>query len=266
MAGEFSKFEEQAIVIPEGKIQMRIAGEGEPLLLLHGELGFPGWMRYHRTLSEQFRVMAPSHPGYDESDRLDWAMHISDLAGVYLQVLDDLELSGVKMVGFSMGGWLAAEMAAMDPGKFSKLVLVGPMGVKPEKGEIYDLFLNVATEFLEESFLNPNSVEEYATLRPDEPSPEQEELWEVGREQSARLAWKPFMYNPTLPYLLRRLKTLQTLIVSGRQDSIVPIDSLRIYNESIPGSSLSLIDQSGHRPEIEKPEDFLKLLINFLKK
>jgi len=65
---------------------------------------------------------------------------------------------------------------------------------------------------------------------------------------------------------LRRLKTLQTLIVSGRQDSIVPIDSLRIYNESIPGSSLSLIDQSGHRPEIEKPEDFLKVLINFLKK
>jgi pimeloyl-ACP methyl ester carboxylesterase len=61
------------------------------------------------------------------------------------------------------------------------------------------------------------------------------------------------------------LKTLQTLIVSGKQDSIVPIDSMRIYNESIPGSSLSLIDQSGHRPEIEKPEEFLKLLINFLK-
>ena len=150
-----------------------------------------------------------------------------------------------------------------------------PMGGVYEGGDFsaYNLFgnlrfggLNLATEFLEESFLNPNSVEEYATLRPDEPSPEQEELWEVGREQSARLAWKPFMYNPTLPYLLRRLKTLQTLIVSGRQDSIVPIDSLRIYNESIPGSSLSLIDQSGHRPEIEKPEDFLKLLINFLKK
>ena len=139
------------------------------------------------------------------------------------------------------------------------------MGVKPEEGEIYDLFLNLATEFLEESFLDPNSVEEYATLRPDEPSPEQEELWEVGREQSARLAWKPFMYNPTLPYLLRRLKLLKTLIVSGKQDAIVPLDSLRIYNESIPGSSISLIDQSGHRPEIEKPEEFLKLLINFLK-
>jgi pimeloyl-ACP methyl ester carboxylesterase len=73
------------------------------------------------------------------------------------------------------------------------------------------------------------------------------------------------MYNPTLPHLLRRLKTLQTLIISGKQDSIVPFDSLRIYNESIPGSSLSLIDQSGHRPEIEKPEDFLKVVTNFLK-
>ena len=58
---------------------------------------------------------------------------------------------------------------------------------------------------------------------------------------------------------------LKTLIVSGKQDAIVPLDSLRIYNESIPGSSISLIDQSGHRPEIEKREEFLKLLINFLK-
>ena len=70
MAGEISQFEEQEIMIAEGKLQMRIAGEGEPLLLLHGELGFPGWMKYHRALSEQFRVMAPSHPGYDGSDRL----------------------------------------------------------------------------------------------------------------------------------------------------------------------------------------------------
>ena len=138
------------------------------------------------------------------------------------------------------------------------------MGVKPEEGEIYDLFLNLAPDFLEESFLNPKSAEEYSLIRPDEPSQEQEELWEVGREQSARLAWKPYMYSQTLPYLLRRLKGLQTLIVSGKQDSIVPVDAFRIYNESIPGSTLNLIDQSGHRPEIEKTEDFLKVITKFL--
>ena len=114
------------------------------------------------------------------------------------------------------------------------------------------------------SFLNPKSVEEYSLIRPEEPSPEQEELWEVGREQSARLAWKPYMYNQTLPYLLRRLKGLRTLIIAGKQDSIVPVDAFRIYNESIPGSSLNLIDQSGHRPEIEKVDDFLKAITKFL--
>ena len=123
----------------------------------------------------------------------------------------------------------------------------------------------MAPDFLEDSFLDPQSVEEYSAIKPDEPSAEQEELWEVGREQSARLAWKPYMYNQTLPYLLRRLKGLQTLIIAGKQDAIVPADSFRIYNESIPGSMLSLIDQSGHRPEIEKMEDFLKVTTDFLK-
>ena len=72
------------------------------------------------------------------------------------------------------------------------------------------------------------------------------------------------MYNQTLPYLLRRLKGLRTLIIAGKQDSIVPVDAFRIYNESIPGSSLNLIDQSGHRPEIEKVDDFLKAITKFL--
>ena len=247
MSGDSPLFKEEEIAIPEGKLTMRTSGSGDPLLILHGELGFPGWRKYH-----------------DDSDRLVWAMKVSDLAGVYLQVLDDLNIANIKLVGFSMGGWLAAEMAVMDPGKFSKLVLVGPMGVKPEKGEIYDLFLNLAPDFLEESFLNPKSVDEYSLIRPDEPSSEQEELWEVGREQSARLAWKPYMYSQTLPYLLRRLKDLETLIISGKQDSIVPVDAFRIYNESIPGSTLKLIDQSGHRPEIEKTEDFLKVITKFL--
>ena len=264
MSGDSPLFKEEEIAIPEGKLTMRTSGSGDPLLILHGELGFPGWRKYHQKLSEQYKVMAPSHPGYDDSDRLDWAMKVSDLAGVYLQVLDDLNIANIKLVGFSMGGWVAAEMAVMDPGKFSKLVLVGPMGVKPEKGEIYDLFLNLAPDFLEESFLNPKSVDEYSLIRTDEPSSEQEELWEGGREQSARLAWKPYMYSQTLPYLLRRLKDLETLIISGKQDSIVPVDAFRIYNESIPGSTLKLIDQSGHRPEIEKTEDFLKVITKFL--
>ena len=128
-------------------MQMRSAGEGEPLLVLHGELGFPGWMKYHSSLSESYQIYAPSHPGYDESDPIDWIMQVRDLAGWYLEAIDDMGISNINLMGLSFGGWLAAEMAVMNPDKFRKLVLVSPTGIKPEKGEIYDIFLNLAPDF-----------------------------------------------------------------------------------------------------------------------
>ena len=98
MSGDSSAYTEEEIVIPEGKLTMRTSGSGDPVLILHGELGFPGWRKYHQKLSEQYKVMAPSHPGYDESDRLEWAMKVSDLAAVYLQVIDDLNISNLSLI------------------------------------------------------------------------------------------------------------------------------------------------------------------------
>ena len=98
MSGDSPLFKEEEIAIPEGKLTMRTSGSGDPVLILHGELGFPGWRKYHQKLSEQYKVMAPSHPGYDDSDRLVWAMKVSDLAGVYLQVLDDLNIANINHV------------------------------------------------------------------------------------------------------------------------------------------------------------------------
>jgi pimeloyl-ACP methyl ester carboxylesterase len=72
------------------------------------------------------------------------------------------------------------------------------------------------------------------------------------------------MHYPALPYLLPRLKRLPTLIIWGRQDPIVPLSAGQLYHNSIPGSRLSIIDNCGHRPEVEKPDEFIRLVQEFL--
>ena len=104
---------------------------------------------------------------------------------------------------------------------------------------------------------------EFATVRPPEPSPEQMEAWLVAREEACRLSWKPYMHYPALPQLLGRVQDLPTLLVWGAQDFMVPVSAGEIYNQSIKGSRLEIIDDCGHRPEIEKTDEFLALVQDF---
>lgn len=246
------------------KLRIVKGGEGEPLLLLHGELGHPGWMRYHEALAQNHTLYIPLHPGFGQTEPLDWIMNMRDMAGWYLQALDDLEIGPVNLMGFSLGGWLAAEMATMSPSQFKKLVLVGAAGIKPPVGEIFDMFLVVAKEYLETSILDPANTEEFNILSPEEPTPEQAEAWEAAREGASRLAWKPYMHYRALPHLLRRLKRLPTLIVWGRDDPVIPLSAAEVFNESIEGSQLAVLDNCGHQPEIEKSDEFVKLVHKFL--
>ena len=255
---------EQMIEAAGANIQVVKGGSGDPLLILHDEMGHPGWMSFHESLSETFELTIPSHPGFGESQFLDWIMNMRDLAGWYLTALDDMGIGQVNLMGFSFGGWLAAEMATMHPDRFTKLVLVNPMGIKPPSGEIFDMFLVVAKEFLTESFLDPETTPEFQKICPEEPTPEQIEYWEVAREQACRLTWRPYMHYRGLPHLLVRLKRLPTQIIWGRQNPIVPLSAAHVYHESIPGSDLAVIDNCGHRPEIERPDEFVRLVREFL--
>ena len=255
---------EEMVELAGAQVQLVKGGSGEPLLIFHGEMGHPGWLRYHEALAKDHTLYIASHPGFGRSPRLDWITNMRDMAGWYLQALDDLGLGQVKALGFSLGGWLAAEMATMSPGAFKKLVLVGPAGIKPPVGEIFDMFLVVAKDFMTASVLDPERTPEFQQYCPDEPTLELAELWEVNREEACRLSWKPYMYYPGLPHLLRRLKGLPTLLVWGRQDGIVPLSAAQVYEESIPGSRLELINDCGHQPEVEKPDEFVKLVSDFL--
>ena len=245
------------------KVRLFKGGSGEPLLVLHDELGHHGWFRYHEALAKQFTLYVPSHAGFGKSEGLDWIMNTRDLAGWYLHVLDDMGLGPVNVMGFSFGGWLAAEMATMCPQQFKKLALVGAMGIRPPVGEIMDMFLIVARDYLGASVLYPGSTPEFKELCPDEPTPELVEAWELARYGASRLGWRPYMHYPGLPHLLRRLKGLPTIVIWGRQDAVVPLSAAEVYHQAIPGSRLAVLDDCGHRPEIERPDEFVSLVREF---
>ena len=244
-------------------LHLRKGGSGDPLLILNDEIGHLGSLRYQEELAQRHTVYVPSHPGFGVTPRLDWVMNMRDLAGWYLMALDELGLDSVNAIGCSLGGWLAAEMATMEPGRFRKLALVGALGVQPPEGYIYDVFLSVARECIRSAFLNPEGTSEFQALCPDEATPEQALAWEAAREEACRLGWKPYMYYPGLPHLLARLKNLPTMIVWGRQDGIVPVSAAHVYHQSIPGSRLEILDNCGHLPQVERLDDFLTLTRQF---
>ena len=258
-------YTEEVITVAGTDLQVLKAGSGPPLIILHDEMGQHAWLRYQQILAEHFEVWVPSHPGYGKSPRLDWIMTMRDMASWYLQAFDEIGIKGADVVGFSLGGWLAATIAALCPHHFRKMVLVGATGIKPPEGDIFDIFMETASEYIKLTVADSLAVEEFPAVCPPTPSPELAEAWEVAREQSARLSWRPYMHDPALPHLLRRAAPIPTLLVWGEKDRIVPSSAGRAYEEAIPGSDLRVIEGSGHRPEIEATDEFLSIVLDFLK-
>ena len=244
-------------------LQLVQGGSGAPLLIFHDEIAHPAALRFHRELADHYTVYIPFHPGFGRTERLPWVMNMRDLAGWYLLALEDLGLDSVNALGFSLGGWLAAEMATMRPETFQKLALVAPMGVRPPEGYIYDMFLQVARRFITDGFLDPDTVPEFLEVCPETPAPEHSQGWEIAREEACRLGWKPYMYYPALPQLLARLHNLPTLLIWGRQDGIVPVSAGAAYQQAIPGSRLEIFDQCGHNPQLEQTDRFIAVVKEF---
>jgi pimeloyl-ACP methyl ester carboxylesterase len=220
-------------------------------------------MPYHEALAEHFHVYAPSHPGFGASDRPDWIDRLPDLAYVYHWFLEAFKLSPLPVLGFSMGGWLAAEMAAMYPELIRRMVLVGAAGMKPSAGEITDIFLITSEAVAELRFYDKTQVPQYDERFGQPLTPEQQQTAVWDREMSALLTWKPYMYNPKMPFLMAQTK-MPALLVWGKQDAIVPLNCGERYAQAIPGATLRVIDQCGHSPQLEKPQAFLDVVLPFL--
>jgi pimeloyl-ACP methyl ester carboxylesterase len=245
-------------------VALRREGAGAPLLVIHGELGVPGWLDSFALLAEHYDVIVPSLPGYGASSRPDWIMGVHDLAAWVTWFARDLELqTPVNVIGCSLGGWIAAEIATVAPQFFRKMVLVGAMGLKPEQGEIFDYFLDSGIAGLRRAFHQPDASEEFRHWWGKELTPEETDRIEQHREMTCRVAWKPYMHSLTLRHLLPGVRT-PTLIVWGRDDAIAPINCGELYERAIAQAHLVKIPECGHMPEMEKPADFVALVRHFL--
>jgi pimeloyl-ACP methyl ester carboxylesterase len=241
-------------------------GQGKPLLVLHEELGHPGWLSWHAALAKDHTLIIPIQPGLGKSPKIDWIRNIHELALWYSWAVRDLNVAPLDVIGFSVGGWVAAEMATANSKQFRKMVLVAPAGIKPPDGEIMDCFSVTARTSLNASVYDAEATPEFAKLYGGERTPEQFEAFEDARTENARLTWEPIMNNPSLEHLLPGVSGLPTQIIWGREDAVVPVSAAECYRKGLSKTevNLTIFDQCGHRPEIEKSAEFTKLVREFL--
>ncbi len=261
---------EEKAAVGETQLCVLRRGRGQPLLYLHGELGFEGWCQWHEALARKRTILIPLHPGFGRSQPADWIMDMRDLAAFYSRFIRERKLAPVDVIGFSLGGWIAAELAAANSAQLRRMVLVGAAGVRPPQGEIMDMYTVTARRFLTRCIRDPAAAPEFAALytaagaAPQNQAAAQWEAWEDARAATARIAWKPYMFSQSMPHLLANVTALPTLIIWGRQDEVVPLSAGQLYHEKIAGSRMVVLDQCGHMPMIEKSAEFVRAVQDFL--
>jgi pimeloyl-ACP methyl ester carboxylesterase len=244
-------------------IELERRGKGQPLLLLHGEEGLEAEAPFIEELARDFEVFMPSAPGFGNSERPDWISSVDDIAYVCLDLVEKLALKNCPVMGFSFGGWLAAEIATKDDSFISHLVLVGAYGIKaggPYDRDIADFWTLHPSEVLARKWHDKEKGKR------DFPSMSEEKLGIVARnvESLARFAWEPFMHNPKLKRRLHRIK-VPTRLIWGEHDGIVTPAYGKAYADAIPGAMLQVIPGAGHFPHIEQPEAFMAALREFVR-
>jgi pimeloyl-ACP methyl ester carboxylesterase len=184
---------------------------------------------------------------------------VRDVALVYQGLLAERGLTGVTLVGLGFGGWVAAEMATMAPRDFPRLVLVGAMGIKPERGEILDQALLSYVDYVRAGFSDGATLERI--FGAELPTPRLEQ-WDINREMTFRIAWRPYMYNPTLPHLLGGVRA-PALVVWGRDDRIVPLECGERYAKALSRARLVVIEGAGHFVDMERPAELARTIMDF---
>src|SRR5256885_3597999 len=139
-----------------------------------------------------------------------------------------------------------------------------PIWLKPETGEILDIFYHPPAELRSLSVHDPATIPEWDELFGRAPTAAELETAVRNQEMTARLTWKPYMHNPRLARFLPRV-TNPALIVWGREDRVVPLDCGEQYRRLLGNATLSVLQKCGHLPPIEQPDTFARPLIDFLR-
>jgi len=251
---------ESDIEINGQSLHLSEEGAGETVLFLHGA-GGSVWSPLLQDLAKTHRVLAPQHPGFGRSKIPDWMMSVGDLAFFYLDVLKALKLERVHLVGHSLGGWTAAEIAIRDTSRLKSLSLLAPAGVRSPEVPFGDIFLWSPEEHARRIFFNPRFVEE----RLKQLATADIDVQLQNRAAAARLAWNPRLNNPQLPYWLHRID-VPTQFIWGKEDQVCPFACAAPYMKSIKGAELHAMAETGHALHTERPKEVAAQLAAFIKK
>jgi pimeloyl-ACP methyl ester carboxylesterase len=238
-------------------------GHGRPILWLHGEHGPDPGGPFLDGLAAHGHVLAPEHPGFGRSPDAASIDTIDDLAYLYLDLLATRDARDALVVGASLGGWIAAEMAVRCADRLAALVLVAPLGIKVgdrETRDIPDIFALPPAEVTRLLYRDPaRAAVDHATLSDAELT-----VIARNREATALYAWEPYFHNPKLRQRLHRI-AVPTLLLWGAEDRFVAAPSYgAAYRAAIPGARLEIIDGAGHFPHLEQPEALAARMGRFL--
>jgi pimeloyl-ACP methyl ester carboxylesterase len=221
---------------------------GTGVLVLHGGAGSQSVAALAAALSEHAYVVTPIHPGFDGTPRPPWANSVPDLAEAYLDLLGVLGLGKVLVIGNSIGGWIAAEMALRDiHGRIGSIALLNALGIRPDSAaQVVDIRTVSPTEVGRLAFHNPAFRPNPAAL-----SEQQRGIMAANQQTLLIYAGERFTFAPKLRRRLHRV-TVPVLVIWGEQDGIASADYGRAYAASFGNGHFQPIAEAGHLPHIEQ--------------
>ena len=254
--------EHRMIDVAGKKTQVTVGGKGPPLLYLHSAGGETEWTLPHEKLARNHTVYVPACPGFALSEGLDQIDDMVDLVWHYVDLLDALELDRVPIAGYSLGGWLALELAVHRPERVEKLALTAAAGLHLADAPMAELFIDDLDELRELVFFDPNhaNVELAMPLSLDDTRILN---WIRAREATARIGWNPYLHNPKLKQHLHRI-ACPTMLVWGRHDRLIPLAHGEYYAEKIAGAQLVVLEECGHMVPYEKADAWSDAVLAFL--
>jgi pimeloyl-ACP methyl ester carboxylesterase len=239
------------------------AGAGTALVYRHGEAG-PLWTRYHDLLAEHARVIAPVLPDFGTSKGGDRLYDLHDLIYFGLDLLDALDVRGLPLVGHGFGGMLAAELAAVQPERFTHLVLIDAFGLWLKDCPTLDYFAASPADLANALYYDQDSPAARATACQP---PEGDALIEFQLEHARALAsaakylWP--LPNRGLDRRLHRI-SMPTLVIWGEHDGVMSPRYGQALQAGISGSRLEILPRAGHLPQAEQPDGVAALTRQFL--
>ncbi len=249
------------LVVNGLKIEIIEGGEGRPLLFLHPGNGLDPKAPVLDLLAARARLIAPSHPGFGQSDLAPTMTTVEDLSYFYLDLMDALDLAGAIVVGVGFGAWIAAAIAIKSTARMSHLVLANPVGIRVgdrETRDMVDIFAMQDGDLAKLAYFDPKQGErDYKSL----PTAAVATVAR-NRESLARFAWQPFMHDPKLKSRLHRIR-IPTLVLAGTHDRVMSEGYGRAFCAAIPGARFEPIDKAGHFPHIEQPQVFADRVFAF---